>query len=224
MGKVTVQKYTIENPISMMGEEAGICWNSDVENKDKNYKRGLQCLRDGHMRVAEYVQVYLIIEGYSARVIRELYTHIGGAPTRLQESTRYVDCSNFNYVIPDSIKKNGTALAAYEEFMDVVRIGYEALKEAGVSKEDAANILPLGMETKVVLRTNLRHLIEMSEQRLCNRAYWEFRDLMKEIIEKLSWYSDEWCDLVEFNDVFKPKCEKLGYCPESNGCGYVKKR
>ncbi len=224
MSEVTVQDYTIKCPISMMGEEAGICWGSDTTDKNKNYKRGLQCLEDGHMRVAEYVQVYLVIEGYSARVIRELYTHIGGMPTRLQESTRYVDCSNFDYVIPDSIKKNDTALAAYEEFMDVVSIGYEALKEAGIPKEDAANILPLGMETKVVLRTNLRHLIEMSEQRLCNRAYWEFRNLMKDIIEKLSWYSDEWNDLVSEYDVFKPKCEKLGYCPESNGCGYMKKR
>ena len=26
MGKILVQNYTTKNPISMIGEEAGICW------------------------------------------------------------------------------------------------------------------------------------------------------------------------------------------------------
>ena len=30
MGKVIIQKYTTEMPISMIGEEAGICWNADT--------------------------------------------------------------------------------------------------------------------------------------------------------------------------------------------------
>ena len=88
MGKVIIQKYTTETPISMIGEEAGICWNADTTDQIKNYRRGLDCLSSGHMRTAEYPQVYMILEGYSARVIREFYTHIAGGPTRLQASTR----------------------------------------------------------------------------------------------------------------------------------------
>ena len=38
MGKVTIQRYTINNPISMMGEEAGICWNADTSDNEKNFK------------------------------------------------------------------------------------------------------------------------------------------------------------------------------------------
>lgn len=62
----------------------------------------------------EYVNVEMILEGYSARVIREWYTHIGGAPTRLQASTRYVDYGEFKYIIPNSIKSNEDALRLYK--------------------------------------------------------------------------------------------------------------
>ena len=85
-------------------------------------------------------------------------------------------------------------------------------------KEDAAMLLPLGMESTFVVRTNLRNLIDMSHQRLCTRAFWEFRKLMKEIIEALAFYSDEWKQLVEELKVFVPKCKVLGYCSETRTC------
>ena len=91
MGKVIVQDYTYKNPITMIGVEAGICWGANTSNDEKNYLRGIDCLESGHGRTFEFPDVYLTLEGYSARVIREWYTHIGGLPTRLQASTRYID-------------------------------------------------------------------------------------------------------------------------------------
>ena len=32
MGTVTIQRFTYKNPISMIGEEAGICWGADTSN------------------------------------------------------------------------------------------------------------------------------------------------------------------------------------------------
>lgn len=79
MGNVIILQETVEKPITLMGQRAGICWESDILNAEKNYKRGLSCLEAEHGRVLEYVNVEMILEGYSARVIREWYTHIGGA-------------------------------------------------------------------------------------------------------------------------------------------------
>ena len=43
MGKVIIQsEYTTENPITMIGTEAGICWGADTSDAKKNYKRGLE--------------------------------------------------------------------------------------------------------------------------------------------------------------------------------------
>ena len=61
----------------MIGEEAGVCWGADITNQEKNYKRGLDCLESEHGRTFEFPDVYMILDGYSARVIREWYTHVG---------------------------------------------------------------------------------------------------------------------------------------------------
>ena len=65
---------------------------------------------------------------------------------------------------------------------------------------------------------------DMSRQRMCSRAYWEFRNLMKEILWQLENYSDEWEDIIYDLKVFKPKCEELGYCPETYSCGKCPKK
>jgi len=65
------------------------------------------------------------------------------------------------------------------------------LEKLGIPREDISMLLPLGMETKVVVRTNLRNLIDMSHQRICTRAYWEYRNLMDDIKNELSCYSEE---------------------------------
>jgi thymidylate synthase (FAD) len=83
-------------------------------------------------------------------------------------------------------------------------------------------VLPLGMETKVVLKVNLRTLVDMSHQRMCARAYWEYRQLMQDLRKALCDYSVEWEALVL--ELFEPKCEFLGYCPEKHSCGRVAKK
>ena len=72
MGTITIQEQTTKDPITLMGMESGICYNSNTSDPEKNYKRGLECVRTNHGRVLEYPQVYIVIDGYSAKVIREL--------------------------------------------------------------------------------------------------------------------------------------------------------
>jgi len=221
MGTITILSETTKNPITLMGERAGICWGADISDAEKNYQRGLDCIKSGHGRVMEYVNIEMVIDGYSARVIREWYTHIGGAPTRLQESTRYINCENFNYIIPQSIKNDISCYASYKSLMSLIGRVYKQLIEDGTPKEDAAMILPLGMATKIVDKRNLRNLIDMSRQRMCNRAYWEYRKMFNDICDALSEYSDEWKTVVEM--FFKPKCKVVGYCIEKNSCGMMPK-
>ena len=221
MGTITILKETTKNPITLMGERAGICWGADISNAEKNYQRGLDCIKSGHGRVMEYVNVEMVLDGYSARVIREWYTHIGGAPTRLQESTRYIDCENFNYIIPQSIKNDISRYASYNSLMSLIGRVYKQLVEDGTPKEDAAMILPLGMATKIVDKRNLRNLCDMSRQRMCNRAYWEYRQMFKDIYNALSEYSEEWKTITAF--CFYPKCAITGYCTEKNSCGMMPK-
>lgn len=225
MGKVTILDTTTRNPISLIGERAGICWGADTSSQVKNYQRGWDCITSGHGRTLEFVNVELILDGYSARVIREWYTHIAGGPTRLQASTRYINYRDFDYVMPPSIAKNELAQEEYCAAMDGIGNVISELEQYGIPREDIAMLLPLGMTTRIVDKRNLRNLIDMSHQRLCNRAYWEFQKLMDDICDALTEYgkdSGEWETIVRTQ--MKPKCEVLGYCPEKNGCGRKPKK
>lgn len=222
MGKITILPETTKNPLSLIGERAGICWGSDISSEEKNIKRGLDCIESGHGRTLEFVNVETVIDGYSARVIREWYTHLGGAPTRLQASTRYIDYSNFEYITPKSVLNKPKAEEIYKIGMADIASASEQLLKMGIPREDVAMLLPLGMTTKIVDKRNLRNLIDMSRQRMCTRAYWEYRELFDDLCGELKNYSDQWKIIVESQ--FKPKCEILGYCQERNSCGIMPKK
>lgn len=222
MGRVLVREYTTKTPLQMIGESAGFCWGSDISDANKNMKRAIDCIASGHGRTMEFPDIHLILDGYSARVIREFYTHIGCLPTRLQSSTRYVDAKSFKYVTPPSVFKNEKAKQVYDETMEHIREGYAKLEELGIKREDAAMVLPLGMETVIVDKRNFRNLVDMAKNRMCTRAYWEYRQLMNDICEALSSYSGEWNTLIKL--CMKPKCEISGYCTESKSCGRKPKK
>lgn len=213
-----IEKRTERDPLCHIGENAGICWGADVSDEKKNIERGKNCMKSGHMRCAEYPDVEMIVDEFSARCIREAYTHIIGV-TRLQESTRYVNCADFGYYTPYGITEEQKEV--YDDIMKEIMKSYETLLDLGMSKEDSANILPLGMNTKIVWKINLRALIHFMNMRMCNRAYKEIRQLCKEIKDLLSNYSDEWkwiCD-----NYFVPNCKMIGYCMEEKCCGFMPK-
>lgn len=230
--KVTILPETTKDPIQLIGRRAGVCYGADITDPEKNYKRGLDCLKNNHGRALEYINVEAVLSGISCRLGREWYTHIGGAPTRLQASTRYIDYSKgFDYVIPKSIKNDSVALEKYEYAMKVIADTANYLvTELNVPKEDAANLFPLGMETVIVDKRNARNLIDMSHQRKCTRAYWEFRKLFKTYSNNLREYGEEykgqfgneWAYIID--NYFKPKCDLFGYCIEKFSCGRKPKR
>lgn len=226
MGTITILPETTKNPITLMGMRAGVCWNADTSNMEKNYKRGMDCIQSNHGRVMEYVNVEMIIDGYSAKTIREYYTHIGGAPTRLQASTRYIDYSKgegFSYTTPHSIQKNEDALIEWQDMMHGINSEIQRMiQKHNIPVEDATMLLPLAYSTKMVDKRNLRNLVDMSRQRMCTRAYWEYRELFHDICNALKEYSEEWAWIVD--NLFYAKCDEFGYCPEAKSCGKMPKK
>ncbi len=73
------------------------------------------------------------------------------------------------------------------------------------------------METKMVDKRDLRNLIDMAHQRMCSRAYHEYRQLFEDYRATLRVYSDEWRYVVD--NYLVPKCVYLGFCPERDTCG-----
>lgn len=222
MGRVIILPYTTKTPLEMMGHCAGICWGANVEDEERNLKRGIDCIESDHGRPMEYPEAYAVLDGYSARVMREWYTHVGGSPTRLQASTRYIDYKHFDYYTPEKINYNYEAREIYDNAMASIRTACLELENLGIPREDTANLLPLGMMSRMVDKRNARNIMDMSRQRMCVRAYHEFRDLFHDYITALAEYSEEWAKLLDMTAM--PKCEALGYCPEKRSCGRMPKK
>lgn len=212
----------------LFGYRAGVCWNSNVEDAEKNIARAKSCIKSGHGRVMEYVEIELVLDEYSARMMRELYTHIAGV-TRLQSSTRYVsEEDGFGYYTPPKIENEDLQHEIFDQTMKNIQDGYTSLIQAGATKEDAANVLPLGMESKMVWKINLRSLNNFMNQRLCTRALKEIRDFANALKKELAAKNDEWKWIAD--SLFVPKCEvykylnpALVFCPEAQCCGRHKK-
>ncbi len=216
---IKILAYTMKNPLECIGELSGICWGADTSNYVKNIRRAWDCINSGHGRTEEFPDVYCVIDGYSAAALRELYTHIGGSPTRLQASTRYIDYEKkgVEVVTPHSIEKVAEAKRIWDKAIKSIKNAMSELKAIGlIPNEDITKLLPLAYKSKMVWKVNLRTLVNFFGMRLCARAYHEMRDLAKDLKEALENYSNEWKELSDA--LFVPKCELIGYCTEVKSC------
>ncbi len=225
--KIEIIKLT-ENPLQHIGKVAGTCWNAPIDNAEQNIKRAKNCIKSGHGRVMEYVDIEVVLEGLSARCAREIYTHIAGT-SRLQASTRYIsEEDGFDYYTPPKIEAQQETEIPYIVGMKQIQESYNTLLERGIAKEDAANLLPLGMSTKMVWKINLRSLVNFMNKRLCTRALREIREFATDLKNLLAEQNDEWSWIAQA--LFVPQCEiykyrneNLVFCPEAQCCGRHKK-
>ncbi|MDD4951564.1 MAG: FAD-dependent thymidylate synthase [Desulfovibrionaceae bacterium] len=171
-------------------------------------------LESGHDSPVEHVLFTFAIEGISRACSHQLVRH--RIASYSQQSQRYVDASDMDYILPPAIAKLPEARARFESFMAEVQAAYRDLKlilESGgrgaKAKEDARFVLPQAAETKIVVSMNCRALRHFFELRCCNRAQWEIRALAERMLELCRQ------SLPAIFESAGAKCERLGYCPES---------
>lgn len=217
MGKITILPQTTKDPLQLIGTTSAVCYNADISNKEKNIKRALDCIHSGHGRVLEWPNVEVIVEGFSAKMMREAMRHIVGTSV-LQASTRYIDYEKgFDVITPPAIANNNEAMEAWCKAMSDIKMAMSALKALGIPKEDYTNLLPLAYQSKMIWKVNLRTLINFMNMRLCSRAYWEIREFANMLKKALMEYSPEWEIICK--ELFVPKCDAVGYCTEAKCCG-----
>ena len=217
MGKITILPQTTKDPLRLIGTTSAVCYNADVSNKEKNIKRALDCIHSGHGRVLEWPNVEVIVEGFSAKMMREAMRHIVGTSV-LQASTRYIDYEKgFDVITPPSIECNNDAMEVWCKAISDIKMAMGALKALGIPKEDYTNLLPLAYQSKMIWKVNLRTLVNFMNMRLCSRAYWEIREFSNMLKKALMEYSPEWEIICK--ELFVPKCDAVGYCTEAKCCG-----
>jgi len=204
--KVKLISHT-PNPMEAVSSAMSNCYDS---------KAGVaafrHCMRSGHHSVFEFINFQFKITGVSRAFMAQLTRHrIASYAIRSQ---RYVREENFDYIVPPSVRSNSDLYEYYTRTMEKIRKEYVNMIAKGIPAEDARYILPNATETVIEFGINYRSLLNMSGIRLCTRTQWEFRKVMKLIVEEVEKVEPE---LAKY---LTPKCVQAGGCNEDKNCGY----
>lgn len=179
-------------PIKTIAQIASICYDSNPKNPMGLVKH---LYRNGHHSVFEHIYFTFKIEGISRACSHQLVRHRHCSFT--QRSQRYCSEDGFGVVVPPSIAKIDT-MGGYMGLVDTIAENYDELQYLNVPNEDARYVLPNACETSLYLSCNLRELIHISNERLCRRAQWEIRELVKQMVSLVN---------PELRFMLVPKCQ-----------------
>ena len=158
----------------------------------------------GHESPIEHASYTFAVEGVSRALLAQLTRH--RIASYSVQSQRYVDKSDFDYIMPPEIAAIPEAAAKFEEIMAQLGTGYEELRtllknghkdrlmaagadekdadfKAGkMANEDARFVLPNACDTRIIFTMNARSLHNFFRLRCCNRAQWEIRAMADEML------------------------------------------
>lgn len=107
---------------------------------------------------------------------------------------RVVDQSNFNYVIPETIRANDKLCLAFEEWMALIAEFYSSLIAEGIPTQDARAVIPMAAESNLTAGYNLRSLADIVAKRENARAQGEYVEVareMKRLVLEVHPWADE---------------------------------
>jgi len=142
-----------------------------------------EVLKLGHTSVIEHTSFTFAISDVSRSLTHQLVRH--RIASYAQQSQRYVDFKEPNYVTPPTIIKNIEMKEAYEETMTIIWKQYNKLLEMGIPVEDSRFILPNAACTNIMITMNARSLLNFFELRCCQHAQWEIRELANKMLKEV---------------------------------------
>ena len=187
-----------------------------ADDEEKMLKLIERVVGSGHYSVIEHIQVTFAISNVSRACTHQLVRHRHMSFS--QKSQRYVkERGQFDFLIPPTIEKNPELKQKFVDFMGEGSKIYCEFTEAGIPAEDARAVLPNAAATSIVASLNLRELIHIANLRLCTRAQYEIRTMVKMMCDELI-KVEPW-----LKPYLVPKCEANGFCDEDKSCGRVPK-
>jgi thymidylate synthase (FAD) len=161
------------------------CYRSWLKGREQD--EYLQNLIDqGHHSVLEHVSYTFAIQGVSRTLSHELVRHRVGVAIS-QESQRYVDASDINFVVPPALiaHNDKVDMKTFERACEYALEEYKYLQESlshlpkKQANEAARAVLPGCVETRLVWTANLRTLRHFFDVRGSEHADAEMQRLVE---------------------------------------------
>jgi len=170
-----------EKLIENAGRTAYLSFEKQKRGSEKKFIKML--IKSGHLSVLEHAWASFRIKGGSRAFTHQLVRHRLCSYT--QQSQRYVDEHNFNYIEPVAVKSNKEAHTLFIDFMNRAKEIYAELQKLGIKNEDARFVLPNAVASEIVVTANFREWRHIIEVRGSADAQWEIRRIIIEILKIL---------------------------------------
>lgn len=210
LGNVQLISHT-PSPEALCGNIAKICYGKKFD-KDEDGTRVLEKIIDeGHESVIEHAVFTFYLSNVSRVFTHELVRHRIASYT--QKSTRYA--SNEAHIPVDYNVYGRDIDNTINALENVYKMGYDALINAGMPKDEARYFLPMGQTTDIVVTMNARELRHFFKLRLCARATGEmqyYARRMYDICRGISPVMFKGCDAP----CTEGNCEKMCEFPVMN--------
>lgn len=181
-----------KDPIQFIEMAGRTAYQSRDKITEDSANKFVKMLRDrGHESVLEHSAMTVEFNNVSRGFTHELVRHRLAAYT--QESTRYVDESNFLVVIPPdknaderlvelNLPNGMKAKVSFQEWMDLNEQMYRGLRKADWIPQDARQVLPIGIKSQIVITCNFREWRHIFKLRTASGAHWEIRRVMLNLL------------------------------------------
>ena len=166
-----------------------------------------QVVNLGHTSVVEHASFTFAISDVSRSLTHQLVRH--RIASFSQQSQRYVNLNEPNYVTPPKIAKGKQMKKAYDQTMKMIWKEYNKLLQMDIPAEDARYVLPNATCTNIIVTMNARSLLNFFELRCCLHAQWEIRTLANLMLKEVKKAAPT---------IFKnagPLCKSKKVCPEN---------
>jgi thymidylate synthase (FAD) len=192
--KVSLLDHTV-NPVQKIGRFAGVCYDAKTDT-ESNIKRAKHCKDKGHLATLRFAYATFNVSGIS-RVCSHQLVRIAHAGI-LQESQRYVEQSNIEFICPDSVSNLPPHL--FNDWLALLskaqQVYYDCISN-GMKKEDARYILPQSCTTQINLCLNFQAWQDVLKNRTKKTSQWEIRAVATDIQKQLNSIAPEIFDYPE---------------------------
>jgi len=184
-----------ENPLQLIELAGRTSYQSRDKITDESATKFVEMLRKrGHESVIEHSCMTVEFDDVCRGFTHELVRHRLAAFT--QESTRYVDESDFRVVIPPDKNPNEKLVklvfpdghateVSFQEWMNLNEQMYRGLRKAGWVSQDARQTLPIGIKAQIVATANFREWRHIFKLRCSPGAHWEIRRVMINLLKDI---------------------------------------
>ena len=182
-----------ESPLQLIEVAGRTSYQSRDKITDESATKFVEMIRKlGHESVIEHSAMTVEFDNVCRGFTHELVRHRLAAYT--QESTRYVDESDFKVVIPPDKNKDEKIVSlelpdgnrlkvSFQEWVDLNEQMYRELRKSGWVAQDARQILPIGIKAQIVITANFREWRHIFKLRCAPAAHWEIRRVMVNLLE-----------------------------------------